>query len=261
MNTYYVAGIPFDGYNALSHHGIKGQKWGIRRFQNPDGTLTEEGLVRYSKNRKYEKSRSSKDNKAQKMDDYFKGKQDKKWFSNDNTTDSYNDHEYYAFEYQDDPVAKKAIKEALKDAYLINKSADTFVRKSKEEIDLWVKYSDSVITDKQKRTGDYNEQEVYNTVKERYSDFDRVEKEAKGARTFLRYAISASVDTGDFDSIFDEYPPISFRQDMYKDGKSLLIDGRKSVISSYIANQYDTGSYGINFLTPHDFEEYRELKI
>lgn len=31
----------------LSHHGIKGQKWGIRRFQNEDGTLTEEGRKRY----------------------------------------------------------------------------------------------------------------------------------------------------------------------------------------------------------------------
>lgn len=29
--------------NELCHHGIKGQKWGIRRYQNPDGTLTEAG--------------------------------------------------------------------------------------------------------------------------------------------------------------------------------------------------------------------------
>ena len=28
----------------LYHYGIKGQKWGIRRYQNEDGTLTEEGL-------------------------------------------------------------------------------------------------------------------------------------------------------------------------------------------------------------------------
>lgn len=31
----------------LSHHGIKGQKWGVRRFQNKDGTLTSKGKKRY----------------------------------------------------------------------------------------------------------------------------------------------------------------------------------------------------------------------
>ncbi len=29
------------------HHGIKGQKWGVRRFENEDGTLTPEGKKRY----------------------------------------------------------------------------------------------------------------------------------------------------------------------------------------------------------------------
>ena len=33
--------------NELYHHGIKGQKWGIRRFQNEDGSLTPEGERRY----------------------------------------------------------------------------------------------------------------------------------------------------------------------------------------------------------------------
>lgn len=31
----------------LYHHGIKGMKWGIRRFQNPDGTRTPAGKKRY----------------------------------------------------------------------------------------------------------------------------------------------------------------------------------------------------------------------
>ncbi len=34
--------------NELYHHGILGQKWGVRRYQNPDGSLTEEGKKRYS---------------------------------------------------------------------------------------------------------------------------------------------------------------------------------------------------------------------
>lgn len=33
--------------DSLEHHGIKGQKWGIRRFQNPDGSLTALGKQRY----------------------------------------------------------------------------------------------------------------------------------------------------------------------------------------------------------------------
>ena len=31
----------------LYHHGIKGQRWGVRRYQNEDGTLTAEGKKRY----------------------------------------------------------------------------------------------------------------------------------------------------------------------------------------------------------------------
>lgn len=32
----------------LAHHGIKGQRWGVRRFQNKDGSLTKAGVERYA---------------------------------------------------------------------------------------------------------------------------------------------------------------------------------------------------------------------
>lgn len=35
--------------NELKHHGILGQKWGVRRYQNEDGTLTPEGIARRDK--------------------------------------------------------------------------------------------------------------------------------------------------------------------------------------------------------------------
>lgn len=34
----------------LEHHGIKGQKWGVRRYQNPDGSYTAEGKKTFTKN-------------------------------------------------------------------------------------------------------------------------------------------------------------------------------------------------------------------
>ena len=33
----------------LAHHGIRGMKWGVRRFQNKDGSLTAAGKKRYGK--------------------------------------------------------------------------------------------------------------------------------------------------------------------------------------------------------------------
>lgn len=41
MNDYLIT-------KELYHWGIKGQKWGVRRYQNEDGTLTESGKARYN---------------------------------------------------------------------------------------------------------------------------------------------------------------------------------------------------------------------
>ena len=35
--------------NELYHHGIKGMKWGVRRYRNADGTLTEKGKKKYDR--------------------------------------------------------------------------------------------------------------------------------------------------------------------------------------------------------------------
>ena len=45
MNDYLAYRVTYS--NELYHYGVKGQKWGIRRYQNANGTLTEEGKIRY----------------------------------------------------------------------------------------------------------------------------------------------------------------------------------------------------------------------
>jgi hypothetical protein len=51
---FLMDAVELDG--VLMHHGIKGQKWGVRRFQNSNGSLTPAGVIRYLGTRRKEKT-------------------------------------------------------------------------------------------------------------------------------------------------------------------------------------------------------------
>lgn len=48
----------------LVHHGIRNQKWGLRRFQNPDGSLTPAGRERYGVGKKQSDTDGDTDSKS-----------------------------------------------------------------------------------------------------------------------------------------------------------------------------------------------------
>lgn len=67
------------GSEYLMHHGIKGQKWGLRRYQNEDGSLTEAGKKRYGDSNPNGEFNKARDEGYKKVLDYqesqSKGKQ------------------------------------------------------------------------------------------------------------------------------------------------------------------------------------------
>lgn len=53
--------------NYLAHHGVKGQKWGVRRYQNRDGSLTAAGKKRYNKDDKKEAPKETVEQKRARL--------------------------------------------------------------------------------------------------------------------------------------------------------------------------------------------------
>lgn len=196
MSTYgYIA------HSELAHHGILGQKWGVRRFQNADGSLTPEGMRRYGHMQ------------AQKTDSSVTKRVKNDWHKLDNdqfrnkyqvSKDEYSRRvQKYGDPYMNSPMAKYAKKKLAKEAAkkdvrnmsdfeLRNKAAShhSYMRNNKngDEIIKNFKKSDDF---KYMKRAQYNDKKAQEIVRKYIMDYagaklrDMGMKDSADARKYL----------------------------------------------------------------------------
>lgn len=112
----------------LAHYGIKKQKWGVRRFQNPDGSLTEEGRRRYgvgiASRKAYEKSAR------------YKAKSDAYALKSKRAIDRYDQFKSDKMNRKSEEYAAKASSQYAKAVKLENKD-DRIVNRKYSESDIY----------------------------------------------------------------------------------------------------------------------------
>lgn len=166
----------------LAHHGIKGQKWGVRRFQNKDGSLTAAGKKRYGEDspnrqlkKKYAKTRDELDSAWKQRSDEYSSLDEAKMKELDERSQKISGMDYW-------DAWDAAEKEYLKDRENFKYEGSLYEKMNQLDEDTYDKYKEKEdeikirYDDKFREIGEQFVDEYMNTKKVSKITFDDLSK-------------------------------------------------------------------------------------
>lgn len=179
--------------NYLEHHGIKGQRWGTRRFQNEDGTLTAEGRDRYGVGES-DSANSQKKSRAETREErkarYRRGKE----FERERRAEESRDYEKQLNE-DEDYQREKHKKERLDWDAAVNQNQPNFYRDlHRYDADQKMKDKEYVASEKaQKNSREYIRKKHGDTA---ISDMDYYTSQSKKKKAIAMIATVSALALG-----------------------------------------------------------------
>lgn len=170
MSDFYFNPEP----DELYHHGVKGMKWGVRRYQNKDGSLTNAGRKKISKQYKKQSVKVTRDLQNQqssmwvksynKTADYMNGggidkfnkQQEKKYGKDYAKRDDYMDNYQKLFNEKMNQNLNKTLNEFYSNNKNVQKSRDLVEKYKMTKWDDLAKQNESIIEELRNTVNSYS---------------------------------------------------------------------------------------------------------
>lgn len=175
----------------LYHYGVKGQKWGVRRYQRNDGSLTPEGKMRYNNSDTSVTKKVKRDFNELSNQDFVRKYQ--------TTKSAYAKRvEKYGDPYANSPVVKKAQRRNERQINKLGKRNDAKIRSLNKDINSFKGHENGIFTKNGKMV--LSAKDVQQSVKSLTAQRDKYSKQVTDMvrKMSKEYQVSYDVTAGEY---------------------------------------------------------------